>query len=231
MIPVLPFALTLGLDTATPAPAPSPGGALQTIAPGTYTYKSAINGQSVGSSTIVVKQNGAVTEIDEQTAGTINGVQASAKATLNLAADLSPSAYQGEYQGGGQAAKTTVTFTETAANAVTPAGPKSFPLLGTANHFIVLDGALLSGFVALPAEMRAWNNATVTAIAPVYGQSLSLAPDPSVKPNRPATVPGADLAVSVSGQIPFTVWYDPSTNIADELDVPSQGIVVTRVKS
>lgn len=226
MLPVFPLALTVALD----APA-SAAPAAQAITPGTYTYKSVINGKSVGTSTIVVKQTGAVTEIDEQTAGTINGVAASATATLDLnSTDLSPTAYQGQYQGGGQSAKTSVTFDGTNAKAVTPAGNLSFPLVRPATHFVVLDGALLAGFVALPAELRAWNNPSVTAIAPVYGQALTIAPDPSPNPTRPAAVPAADLVLSVPGPVAFTVWYDPSTNIADELDVPSQGIVVTRAR-
>jgi len=227
MLPVFPLALSIALD----APASAAPAAQTTITPGTYTYKSVINGQSVGTSTIVVKQSGAVTEIDEQTAGTINGVAASATATLDLnSTDLSPTAYQGQYQGGGQSAKTSVTFDGGNANAVTPAGKMSFPLVRPATHFVVLDGALLAGFVALPAELRAWNNPSVTAIAPVYGQALTIAPEASPTSNRPANVPAADVVVAVPGPVAFTVWYDPSTNIADELDVPSQGIVVTRAR-
>jgi len=211
--------------TATSSPAAT------AIAAGTYSYRSLMNGQSLGSTTIVVKHASDATEIDEQAGGTVNGVQATATATLVLGADFTPKSYQGQYAGGGQSAKSTATFSGNNATLMPPGGTaKNFQLFGDAKHFVVIDGLLLAGFVALPAEMRAWNGATAIAVLPLYGQSLPLAPDTNA-PARPATVPATDSVVSVSGAVPFALWYDPASLIVDELDVPSQSIVVTRVKS
>lgn len=201
------------------------------IASGTYAYRASVNGAQIGGSTIVVKHDGTSTEIDEQSNGTYNGMAGQAAAELHLGADLAPTGYQNSYQAGGMAGKASVAFSGASANLTGPMGSQSFNLAGDAKHFAVIDGAQLAGFIALPAEMSAWNGTPVTAIVPVYGQAFPITPDASAKPAHPASVPASDAVVSVAGSIPFTVWYDPSTYIADEIDVPSQGIVVTRVKT
>ena len=203
---------------------------LPTIAIGTYTYHASLNAQPSGTSSIVVKRSGTTTEIDEQTAGTIAGINATASATLILGNNLVPTAYNGKYQGDGQAATSSVTFSANAAQVIGPSGTLTFGLTAPATHFAILDGALLAGFVALPAEMQAWNGAPAQAIAPVYGQSVALALAPSTVSTRPTDLPKADVAISVGGPYPFTLWYDPTTFITDELQVPSQGIIVTRAR-
>ena len=52
--------------------------------------------------------------------------------------------------------------------------------------------------------------------------------DASAAPARPADVAASDASISLTGQIPLTIWYDPTTYLTDEVDVPSQGLVVTR---
>lgn len=199
-----------------------------TIAAGTYGYRSSIAGQPAGTSTIVVKHNGALTEIDERTSGTIGGMDASATATMMLNADLSPASYAGSYVGAGQSATTALTITGSGANLTGPSGPQSFTLLAPATHFVVIDGALLAGFVALPAQMQAWKQLPVDAIAPIYGRTIPLSSSADAPPARPAGVAASDVSLAMGGPYPFTLWYNPTTLVTDELDVPSQGIVVTR---
>jgi hypothetical protein len=76
--------------------------------------------------------------------------------------------------------------------------------------------------------MEAWKDMPVLAIAPSYGRGENLAVDTAAKPQRPSTVPAHDVAVSFRGSLPFTIWYDPMTFVPDEIDVPSQNVVVTR---
>lgn len=223
--------LTLTSMLAQASPSPSAVPATQ-IAPGTYAYKVSLAGASTGQSTITVKRNGAATEIDEDTSGTVGQTSGTAKAILNLGPDLAPTSYQNAYAAGGYSGKISATFT--AAQATVDggmSGPKTFTL-GGAKHFVVLDGAELSGFIALPAQMQSWANAPALAVFPLYGQSISLAPKAADASTRPGTVAATDAGVTVdSGPAPFTIWYDPTTLVMDELDVPSQHFVVTRAKS
>ncbi|HUZ50304.1 MAG TPA: hypothetical protein VMW12_11315 [Candidatus Dormibacteraeota bacterium] len=198
------------------------------IAAGTYSYHSSIGGQPAATSTIVVKRTATNTEIDEQSSGTIGGMSASAKATLVLGADLAPASYTGSYVGDGQSATTTLSVAGTTASLTGPAGPQSFTLLAPATHFAVIDAALLAGFIALPAQMQAWNDAPIDAIAPIYGRATPLATLPTAAVVRPAGIAAKDVALAVGGPYPFTLWYDPTTLVTDELEVPSQNIVVTR---
>jgi hypothetical protein len=110
-------------------------------------------------------------------------------------------------------------------------GQQTFALDPNAKHFVVIEPGLLSGIFALPAQMQAWNDSPVTAIAPAYGREEPLPPaTPATSASRPANVPASDVSLSVGGSVPFTVWYDPATLIPDEIDVPSQSAAVTRVR-
>ena len=199
------------------------------IAAGTYSYRASIGGQSTGTSTIVVKHGAADTVIDEQSSGSIGGMNASATATLVLGPDLSPASYSGSYVGQGQSATTTLSVVGHGANLTGPGGPQAFTLLPPATHFAVIDGALLAGFIALPAQMQAWNDAPIDAIAPIYGRAIPLSTEPATAAVRPAGIAAKDIALGIGGPYPFTIWYDPATFVTDRLDVPSQGIVITRV--
>lgn len=214
----------LALDAAAPT-APQ-------LAAGTYAYKVSISGQNSGQSTIVIRRDGTTTQIEESTSGSYGTTSGSAKAVLSLGADLAPTNYTNAYTAGGVTGQLTATFT--AAQATVNgglSGSKTFQLTGDAKHFVVLDGAELSGFIALPVEMQAWSNTPALAVFPLYGQTIALAPKAADVTKRPATVAASDAGVSVEGPAPFTIWYDPVTFVMDELDVPSQKFVVTRSRS
>ena len=220
MINLLPFALatTIGASAAT-AP---------TIPPGTYTYNASVNGQSIGSSVITVASNGSNTVLNEKGSGVAQGQAAASNATLTLGPDLSPMAYQASGSLGTQALKDSATFSGTTASVTGMQGTQSFNLSAPATHFVVVDLGSFAGFLALPAQMKAWNNSSVLAIVPSYAQSLTLAPDATLQPARPAGVPASDTVLAFGGHVPFTVWYNPSTYVTDEVDVASQGLSVTR---
>ena len=207
---------------------PSASGPALTV--GTYHYVSSIGGQPTGTSTIIITRTATSTQIREQDSATIAGQQATASATLGLGSDLAPLTYTASYQGAGQSAATTANVTGATASLTGPAGPQTVALLAPATHFVVIDGALLTGFLALPAQMQTWNNAPVLALAPIYGRSIALSTDASTATKRPANLPAADVNVSLGGPYPFTIWYDPATFVTDEIDVPSQSIVVTRAR-
>ena len=218
MIQLLPLTLA-ALIAAAPGPS---------IPAGTYTYSASVNGQTMGTSVVTVSTVGANTVLNEKGSGSAQGQSGNATATLTLGPDLSPTAYQAAATLGSQQLKDSATFAGTSATVSGVQGSKSFSLPGTAKHFVVVDLGTVAGFVALPAQMKAWNNGAVLAIVPSYAQSLSIAPDASLQPARPATVPANDAVLAFGGSVPFTLWYDPGTLVTDEIDVASQGLSVTR---
>lgn len=229
MLALLSLTTLLAQATTAPPAAVAP----PQIATGTYAYKVSLAGANSGQSTIVVKRDGSSTEIDENTSGSVGQTTGTAKASLVLGPDFAPTAYQNAYAAGGYSGKINATFT--AAQATVDggmSGPKTFQLGTQAKHFVVLDGAELAGFIALPAQMQAWSNAPALAVFPLYGQTIAMTPKPAAATDRPGSVAATDAGVTVdTGPAPFTIWYDPSTLVMDELDVPSQHFTVTRAKS
>jgi hypothetical protein len=212
------------LATALAATAPVP-----LIPPGTYTYTATMGGASVGTSTLTVKNVGTTTVIDEQVKGALSGSAASASDTLILGADLAPLSYQMNATEDGSPLKDSAHIENTTASVTDVHGKSaSFDLLASTKHFVVADFGLFAGLLPLPAQMRAWDNAAFLVVVPELGRSATLVPDTSVTPQRPAGVPAQDVAISFSGDAPFTIWYDPATNLPDEIDVTSQGLTVTR---
>ena len=220
MIQLLPFALALTVGAS--------GAATPAISPGTYTYAASANGAQVGTSVITVTSDGSNTTIAEKGSGSVQGQSGTAADTLTLGADLAPSAYQVTGTVGTQSIKGSASFANKTATVNGLSGTKSFDLLGSTKHFIVIDLGVIAGFVALPAQMASWNNAPVLAVIPSYGTSFTIAPDQSLAPARPASVPAADASLAFGGQIPFTIWYNPSNYVTDEIDVPAQNLTVTR---
>jgi hypothetical protein len=199
------------------------------IAPGTYTYNATLSGAKVGTSTLTVKAVNGNTEIDEHASGAVAGAGASANATLLLGNDLAPTSYQLTGTNNGSPVKDGATIANGTASVTTVRGQsQSIDLLASTKHFVVVDLGVFAGFLPLPAQMRAWDNAPALAVVPSLGQSVALVPSSAAAPARPAAVPAADQSLSFDGQAPFTIWYDPTTNVPDEIDVTSQGIVVTR---
>jgi hypothetical protein len=199
------------------------------IAPGTYTYTATLAGADVGTSTLVVKSVGTSTEIDEKVTGTISGSGASASDTLVLGPDLGPLTYQMNATEDGSPLKDSATIANATASVTDVHGKSaSFDLPATTKHFVVADFGLFAGLLPLPAQMHAWNNAPVLVVVPMLGRSAALAPAASATAKRPASVPASDVALVFAGEAPFTIWYDPTTLVPDEIDVSAQGLTVTR---
>jgi hypothetical protein len=215
------FLSTLVLAAVAGAPAFAP--------PGTYRYSASLNGQSIGTWTASVKSGDAGPEVDESSNATFAGMQMAATATLVLGPDLAPTRYSGSYQATGQTQTVTATLTATSAAITGGFGgaSHSLALSPETRHFVVIEPALLAGLFVLPAQLQSWGDTSVTWVAPVTGQAQTISKNPE-PPARPAGVPAQDAEISMQGQIPFTIWYDPATLVPDEVIVPSQNAVLTR---
>ncbi len=198
------------------------------LAPGNYTYNATMNGAKVGTSQITVKSSSAGVEIDEQMRGSFDGSASSGSATYVLATDLSPQKYTATGTVGGDTVNDTATVNGDAATISSgQGGSLSFTLSPPATRFVVVDLGSFAGFMPLAAQMSAWNDPKATVLVPVYGIALSI----EITGNaavRPAGVPASDVGLAFGGHAPFTIWYDPATYVPDEIDIPSQNVVVTR---
>lgn len=212
------LSLILAAAIATPAPAD-----------GTYTYVMVLNGARVLKSAVTVKHDvtGKVV-LSESASGQMNGRSGSISDTLTLDPALAPVGYNALASlADSRSMQSSLAFSGAQA---TQSGDvsKTYDLVADAKHFVVLDFGPFSGYFALPAQMHAWNDSPVVAIMPMYAQGMPIAVDRSLTPDRPKNVPAADAQISVKSPVQFTVWYDPQTLIVDEMDVPSEGVSVTR---
>jgi hypothetical protein len=94
----------------------------------------------------------------------------------------------------------------------------------------ILDQALVSGFMVLPAQVAAGKAGVLTMLVPSANLALALRIDAGAAPAKPANAAAGDISLSVMSPLPLTVWYDPKTLIVDVIDVPSQSLVITLTK-
>jgi hypothetical protein len=213
--------LTLALAVAA-APA------VQLPADGTYAYTGARAGQPFGHTRVTVSHDATTVTIVEDGNGAINGTTGTAQATLVLAAaDLSPTSYISKLAQGSDVTQSNVAFSGNTATLTGAGDPQTFTLADGTTHFALADGALLDGFVALPAQLAAWNGSPATLLIPIYEQAIPLALS-ATAPARPAGVPAGDKSITASVPVEVTEWYDPATMIPDEIDVPMLSLTITR---
>lgn len=205
---------------------------VQVPADGTYTYVMSMNGAQIGTSALTVKHDalgGLV--LTEKESGNMNGRSGSIGDTLTLDSALSPVRYLADASiADSRNMRTTLTFKGDQAlqsGDVT----KTYSLSADARHFVIFDFGPFTGYFAFPAQMQAWNDEPAVAIVPMYAQGMPISVDKTLPVSRPPTVPAADVQVSVATPVQLTLWYDPKTLVVDELDVPSEGVVVTRKPS
>lgn len=213
---MLPLILTLATVTAPLTPAD-----------GTYTYVSKMNGATVGKTSITVAHAPTGVVLTEKGGGSYNGESGTLEDTLDLDSTLAPMSYTASATFGDRPVKAAVTFKGSSA---TQSGDidKTYDLAANAKHFVVLDIGPFSGWFALPAQMVAWNNAPALAIAPAFGHGFPLVAAAQPATSRPSGVPAADVSIGVTDPVPFTMWYNPQSLLVDELDIPMQGVIVTR---
>lgn len=206
------------------------------LSPGAYRYAATLNGASAGTTSIAVNRDaGGQTTISEDANGSLQGIAFSGKASYVLGADNDPLSYSGNYNVAGQTPSVSATFSGQSASVSGPmspgGGPQTFSLLHGTTHFAVIEPGLVAGLFALPVQMQAWNGAALTVIAPAYARAQPLEVQASAAPPpRPPGVPAGDAVLSFGGNLPFTIWYDPATQVPDEIDVPSQGASVSRIR-
>ena len=196
---------------------------------GSYTYVSSMNGTAIGKTVVTVKHTGGGIVLTEQGGGTFNGQQGTVSDTLTLDPQaLAPTNYSLRATVDGRPVTMGLAFNGTSAVQSGEGAPKTYDLSQGAAHFVVLDIGPFSGWFALPAQMRAWNDSPAFAIVPELGYGVPIAPSAAAKTAPPAGVPSTDVAISVTTPMPFTLWFDPAALLVDRLDFPTQGVTVSR---
>jgi hypothetical protein len=211
---------------ASPTPAPAAPAA---AAPpdGTYTYELTVAGQS-STSTITVKRQADGIHITENSS--IESHVVTSALVLN-ASSLAPAAYTATYDvGTGHSQDLAIAFGTNLASVTTFGQQTTLAAQPGAPHFIVLDGAMPTGFFVLPAAAAAARDASLTAINAGALTAIAVSLNRSLSIARPASVPAGDVAVSVVSPTAFSVWYDPQTFVMHELDVPLQNVTEKLVK-
>ncbi len=201
-------------------------------APGTYRYAASMSGQPVGSWSVSVTQDAAQTSITESSNANVMGMQLAATASLVLGPDLAPLRYGGQYRMPTQTPSVSVALTPRTATVVGALNnqPRQLTLAANTQRFVVIEPGLLAGVFALPAQMAAWKDPAVTWITPATAQAQALTVSPSSSEPRPAGLSAQEAVLSIGQPVAATIWYDPATLVPDEISVPSQNAVLTRVR-
>ena len=216
---MLALILTLALDGAVVAPPP-----------GTYHYEAFINKGSVGGTAVTLSNEAQGFKITESSTAHLPTGDTRANATLLLTPNLIPVSYISSYKVQDDSMQVEASFDGRAATVTAGTDKRTFQLGGSSKSFIILDNASMAGFLILPAQMKAWNDADTTALVPANASQAFLSVLHDVTPQRPAAIPAADVSLSFTGEAPFVEWYDPNTLIVDEVDVPGQNLRVVRRK-
>lgn len=201
--------------------------------PATYHYTGSMSGQKVGSWTVSVTQDPDRTEIDETSSASIFGMPMSATTSLVLAPDFSPTKYNGTYHTPSQSPTVSVVLSSSSATIIGALSnqPRQVALSANTRHFVVIEPGLLAGLFALPAQLQAWKDPSVTWVTPATAQAEPLTPDSSHSATRPAGVAAQDAVLAFTQPVAITIWYDPNTLVPDEIIVPSENAVLTRQRS
>ncbi len=201
-------------------------------AAGTYRYAASMNGETIGSWSVSVSRDQNRTQVAERSTASIFGMQLSATASLVLAPDLAPTSYTGDYHTPRQNPHVTVTVTGSTATVVGAfsSQPQQVALAANTRHFVVVEPGLLAGLFALPAQLGAWQERAVTGITPTTAQAEVVTIGTAPTGPLPSGVPPADVALAVEQPVRVTIWYDPATLVPDQISVPSQNAVLTRIR-
>lgn len=199
-------------------------------ADGSYAYAIAKGGQNIGGTTVTVKHDAASIAIHEIEAFAGVSRQYVVDETLEPV-DLTPTSYVSTFPLNAQLTATAhLTFDAGGARETVDgtSGATDFRLEHGTSHVVVVDGAMMTGFMFLPAQVKAQSLNAFTLMAPSAAKSLRMQVDGSSNPSRPAGVPAADTSLSIAGPASFVEWYDPQTMIVDEIDVASQAVTISR---
>jgi hypothetical protein len=200
---------------------------------GTYEYMLKQGSTTVATSTVTVKRSGSVMGVHEAQAvqdPSIGPVQVSADLSV-IAESLAPLTFGVDNTASGKT--TSIRFAMSGnAGAFSHNGQRlSVPvrMLPDTQAMIVQDQSLVLSFLGVPGLVQGLKASSLTQVVPTAGATHVMHVDPAPQA-KPSGVPAADEGIGIASPVAFSVWFDPRTGVVDEIDVPSQSLVISLTK-
>jgi hypothetical protein len=197
---------------------------------GTYEYALKQGSTTVATSTVSVKRSGSVIGMHEAQSiqdPSVGPVQVSADQSV-IAESLAPLSFGVDNTASGKT--TSIRFAMSGnAGAFSHNGQRlSVPvkMLPDTQAMIVQDQSLVLSFLCVPGLVQSIKASALTQVVPTAGAIHPMHVDPAPQ-MRPSGVPGTDEGVGIASPVAFSVWFDPRTGVVDEIDVPSQSLVIS----
>ena len=169
-----------------------------------------------------VETFGAVTETVDESLDESRLASTAYASTFPVSSDVTATARVALFNGGARVTLDTVP------------GSTDFKDESGTSNLVVVDGAMVTGFLFLPAQVKALGLSAFTILAPSQMNTLYCTVNAAAAPPRPA-IPAPDLGMTVdctgsTGNTEFIVWYDPQSFVVDEIDVPTQQVTIARAR-
>lgn len=196
---------------------------------GTYNYSITSGNDTVGKSSVSVKRTGDGVALHEtETLGALSFV---VDETLDPAT-LSPKTYVATYSKDTYSQTAHVSFDRSGATVSLDGISGSSTLSNPAGikQAYVLELAIMTGFLMLPAQIHATQATQFSGLVPSRVLQFVGRIDSSQGASRPSGVPATDLPLSVTAAVNFDEWYDPTTFVLHAVSVPSQNYLIKLVK-
>ncbi len=225
---ILMIALALG---AGPASAARAADAPPAPPDGTYSYSIDRASANIGTSTVIVKRSGGAIMVHETQTMPAQKFAVTVDETL-AGSQLAPKSYVGSYSLEGTPVVVRMSFNGSGADATVDgaSGSTSLKLPPRITSGYVIEGALLTGFLFLPAQLHASRATAFAGIVPSKLTQVTDTVDRGMRPVRPPGAPANDIALSIRGPVDFQEWYDPTTFVLDAVSVPSQSVLIHLTK-
>jgi hypothetical protein len=200
---------------------------------GTYQYALRQSSTTIGTSSVAVRRAGRVIGIheDETLTGTQLGTVQATSDEAVITDSLAPVSFNASYLASGKTTtvrldmvRDTGAFTVNGERLTVPVR-----MLPDTQAMAIQDQALVTSFITLPAIAQMAKATAITIAVPTAARTFSMQLDPAAA-QRPSGVPVGDVGFNVASPVAFSIWYDPNTGVVDEVDVPSQNLVIALTK-
>ncbi|MBV8171416.1 MAG: hypothetical protein JO219_05740 [Candidatus Eremiobacteraeota bacterium] len=223
------FALAGALMFMVPAPA----SATAFLPDGTYDYTFKQGTSVVANSSVTVKRTGSVISIHESQTVTqtqVGAVQLTADETV-LADSIQPLSFSGVTVSSGRTSEVKFAYTNGSGFFVINGERNSVPvrMLPGTQAMLVQDQSLAMSFLTLPSVLSVSRAFSITTVVPTASRTFLMSVDPAPQ-TKPSGLPGPDVGVGIASPITFSVWFDPTSGVVDEIDVPSQSLTINLTK-
>lgn len=196
---------------------------------GTYNYSITQSGSPIGTSTVTLKRSaGSITIHESETLGAVSSV---VDETLD-AGTLDPKTYLATYTKGGGSQTAHVSFDRAGATITLDGVPgnTSFNLPAGIRNAYVLESAIMTGFLMLPAQIHSSRASQFLQVVPSDVAQLTGRVSQTTAGPRPADLPSGDVSLAIGGRISFDEWYDPNTYVLHAVSVPLQDVLIKLTK-